>query len=1157
MVSDFVHLHVHTDYSLLRASGTIKDYVSRAAELGMHSLAITDTGNMFGALEFYNACNDAGIRPIIGTEVHLAEGSRHARESSDRRGRYARIVLLAQSNTGYRNLMAISSASFTEGFYYKPRVDDELLEQYSEDVICLSGSIAGDIPSLILNNRTDEARARARRYVEIFGVSNFYLELTDHGIPEQRTVNAELIKISSELQIPLAAANDCQYVRRDDANAHDILLCIGAGAEKHDTNRPRMRGAEYFLKSSDELARSFTSVPADIRERAFANTVTIAESCNVEIPQPGPLLPEYDVPAEFEGPEAYLHHLTHEGLKARYETMTDEIRERAEFELSTITGMDYTGYFLIVWDFIRYARDNDIPVGPGRGSGAGSIVAYALEITDIDPLSYGLLFERFLNPDRVSMPDFDIDFCFERRSEVIDYVTRKYGSDRVGQIITFGTLKAKAVVRDVARALGLPPAEGDRVSKLIPGGPKVTLSGALKDEPDLRKLYESGGVYRELIDTGLKLEGLHRHASTHAAGVVIGKDTLTEYVPLYLDSRTGSISTQYTMDQIEPCGLVKMDFLGLKTLTLIRNTEKLIRSHQPDFDIEKVSTNDPATFRMLGEGRSASVFQFESQGMRDILTRAQPESISDLIALNALYRPGPMENIPQFIESKFDRSKIRFPHESLKEELEETYGVIVYQEQVMQIVRIIAGFSLGQADLLRRAMGKKKEKEMARMKVDFLEGAERRGIGKQKAEEIFTLLEPFAGYGFNKSHAAAYSIVAYKTAYLKANFPAEFMAANLTNEINSPDKFAEYLAEARSMGIEVAAPDINLSGKYFTVVEGRIRFGLVGIKGVGAGAVDAILAEREAGGPFEGLVDFLSRVDMRAANRKVIEVLISVGVFDSIDGRRRSLLENLGRALEFASAQRANRESGQTSLFDAESDESVNTFELQPVEEWSATERLAYEREALGFYASGHPLDDYLEQWERCATVSTAEFSECAQDSEQLIVGLLTDIREVPTRRGSRMAFGTVEDYSGSVEVVLFSEALETERQRLVPETVLGFSGTADFRRDRTQLVVHRVREPRELPERGISEIHIRLDGVNPNEESLCELRSVLIDNHGPCPVYLHVASGDGEDERIVRASGQLGISSKAATLERIADTGIVRDVWKEKTASTGRAESG
>ena len=1171
-MSDFVHLHLHTDYSLLRASGRIGDYVSRAAELGMDGLAITDFGNMFGALEFYHACREAGIRPIIGTEVYLAEGSRHARESSDRRGRYARIVLLAESNAGYRNLMAISSASFTEGFYYKPRVDDELLARHADGVICLSGSLAGDIPSLILKNRPEDARARAARYREIFGPEHFYLELTDHSLPENRQVNATLVEIARELDIPLVAANDCHYVNKDDANVHDILLCIGAGKAKHDTNRPRMRSAEYYLKSREEMERSLSSVPAEVREQAIANARRIAEACEVEIPQPGPLLPAYEVPEEFSGPDEYLRHLTRKGLEKRYETITDEIEKRAQFELDTIIGMDYTGYFLIVWDFIRFARDNDIPVGPGRGSGAGSIVAYALEITDIDPLTYGLLFERFLNPDRVSMPDFDIDFCFERRGEVIDYVTRKYGSDRVGQIITFGTLKAKAVIRDVARALDVPLAETDRIAKLVPAGPKVTLAGALEEEPELKKVYSQGGVYAELIDIGLKLEGLHRHASTHAAGIVIGREKLTEYVPLYYDSRTESISTQYTMDQIEPCGLVKMDFLGLKTLTLIRNTENLVRETVPDFDIEKIPESDGATFRMLSEGRSACVFQFESTGMRDILTRAQPESVTDLIALNALYRPGPMENIPQFVESKAGRQKIRYPHESLATELEETYGVIVYQEQVMQIVRIIAGFTLGQADILRRAMGKKKEKEMARMKVDFLAGAEERGIPKDKAEEIFTLLEPFAGYGFNKSHAAAYSVVAYKTAYLKANYPAQFMAANLTNEINNPDKFAEYLAETRSMGIEVTPPDVNTSDKYFTVVDGEIRFGLVGIKGVGAGAVEAILAERDAGGPFDSLIDFLTRVDMRTVNRKVVEVLISVGVFDSLDRRRKSLLENLGRAIDFAAAERENRASGQTSLFDAAADEQVNRFELEVVDEFTAAERLAFEREALGFYASGHPLDDYTLQWERCASVSCADLAACEAESEQVVVGLLTGCRTLVTRTGNPMAVGTIEDYSGSVEFVVFSEALSAVRERLVNETVVGVIGTADFRRDTPQLVVSAVREPRELPERTVSEMHIALDEsvlADPaaGEEALCELRSVLIDHHGPCPVYLHVGAGgdvgdgepaggnDGGQARIVRASTQLTISSKVATLERIRSVPIVREIWQEEIGGQGNRD--
>lgn len=1157
-MSSFTHVHLHTDYSLLQAGGRIQDYVVRAAELGMTSLAVTDYGNMFGALLFYEACRKHGIKPIIGTEVYLADGSRHDRISQDRRGRYPRIVLLAKNNTGYRNLMQISSKSYTEGFYYKPRVDNDLLAEYSEGIIVLSGSLQGDIPALLLQNRYDAARERACWYRDTFGSGNFYLEIQDHGAPEERIVNEQLVRLSRELGIPLVAANDCHYVRQEDANAHDILLCIGAGKTRQDTNRPRMFNAEYYLKSADEMQQLFRHVSDDARTEALENTLRIAEECTVEIAQPGPLLPVYEIPEGFTGADEYLRHLTFEGLAQRYGDPSQEIRDRASFELDTIIGMDYTGYFLIVWDFIRFAKDNDIPVGPGRGSGAGSIVAYALEITDVDPIEYGLLFERFLNPDRVSMPDFDIDFCYERRGEVISYVTEKYGSDRVGQIITFGTLKAKAAIRDTARALDVPLAEADRIAKLIPEGPKVTLEGAIQDEPELKKIWDQGGIYADLLRTSLKLEGLHRHASTHAAGIVIGKTALSDYVPLYRDPRTGSISTQFTMDQIEPCGLVKMDFLGLKTLTLIRNTENLIRRKQPGFDIETVKDYDEPTYRLLGEGRSACIFQFESSGMQDILTRAKPGSISDLTALNALYRPGPMENIPQFVDSKSGRKPIRFPHEKLREILTETYGVIVYQEQVMEIVRIIAGFSLGQADILRRAMGKKKVKEMERMKVSFLDGARERGISEDKANELFELLEPFAGYGFNKSHAAAYSVLAYKTAYLKANFPAEFMAANLTNEINSPDKFAEYLAEARAMGLAVDPPDINVSDKVFTVVDGRIRFGLLGIKNVGGGAVDAILSERSEHGPFADLLDLLTRVDMRTVNRKVIETLIYAGAFDSFHVHRARLLENLGRMIDYAASDRAARESGQTSLFDADDTSSVAGFEMSEVDEWSAAERLGYERDLIGFYSSGHPLDDHRRTWERCRTINIGDIQDAELDSEQTVVGLVTAYRSIISRRGSPMAFGVIEDYTGSCEFVAFEESLSRVTGVVDVNRVVGLSGTVQKRRRAPdpknaprQLALSGARLPNDLAERDVSEIHIQLTSEANSEDRLCELRSLMIHSTGPCPVFLHVTLPDGSNGHVIRAGDQLTIAAKATTLEGIRSLPFVSDVWQEQRSNT------
>ncbi len=1157
-MAEFTHVHLHTDYSLLQAGGRIDDYVSRAAELGMSSLAITDYGNMFGVLLFYEACRKKNIKPLIGTEVYLADGSRHDRSSQDRRGRYARIVLLARNNTGYRNLMQISSRSYTEGFYYKPRVDNELLAAYREGVVVLSGGLQGDIPALLLQNRRDAARERALWYRNTFGADSFYLEVQDHGVPEERIVNEQLVELSRELDIPLVAANDCHYVRQEDASAHDILLCIGAGKTRQDTNRPRMFNAEFYLKSAGEMHELFAHMPEDARREALDNTTRIAEECTVEIAQPGPLLPIYDIPDGFTDAAAYLRHLTYEGLAKRYGQPGADLVDRANFELDTIIGMDYTGYFLIVWDFIRYAKDNDIPVGPGRGSGAGSIVAYALEITDVDPIEYGLLFERFLNPDRVSMPDFDIDFCYERRGDVISYVTEKYGSDRVGQIITFGTLKAKAAIRDTARALDIPLAEADRIAKLIPEGPKVTLESAIQDEPDLRKIWEQGGVYAELLRISRKLEGLHRHASTHAAGIVIGKTALTDYVPLYRDPRTGSISTQFTMDQIEPCGLVKMDFLGLKTLTLIRNTENLIRRTDPSFDIESVADRDEATYTLLGEGRSACIFQFESSGMQDILTRAKPGSISDLTALNALYRPGPMENIPQFVDSKSGRKPIRFPHEKLREVLTETYGVIVYQEQVMEIVRIIAGFSLGQADILRRAMGKKKIKEMERMKVSFLDGARERGISEDKANELFELLEPFAGYGFNKSHAAAYSVLAYKTAFLKANYPAEFMAANLTNEINSPDKFAEYLAEARSMGLDVDPPDINLSDKVFAVVNGRIRFGLLGVKNVGSGAVDAILAERAENGPFTGMLDLLTRIDMRTVNRKVIETLIYAGAFDSLDSHRARLIENLSRMVDYAAADRAARQSGQNSLFDDEDTTSLAGFEMNEAEEWSAAERLGYERDLIGFYSSGHPLDDHRYTWERCRTINCADVQQADPETEQTLVGLVTAYRSIISRRGSPMAFGVIEDYTGSCEFVAFEESLSRVSGIIDVNRVVGLTGLVQKRRRgpdpksaSNQLSLTSARPPEELHERDVSAIHIKLAADADSEDRLYELRSLMINSKGPCPVYLHITVRDGSNGHVVRAGDQLTIAAKATTLEGIRNLPFVEDVWQQEWSKT------
>jgi DNA polymerase III subunit alpha len=1134
---DFVHLHTHSDYSLLRSAAKISSLVARAKELGMSHLALTDEGSMFGALEFYKACRNADIVPILGCDFFVAPGSRHEKSSQESGNRYTRIVLLARNAVGYRNLLILSSKGYTEGFYYRPRIDRELLETHAEGLIALSGGISGEIPLLIRHNRLEEAEELARHYQSLYGPGGFYLELQDHGLVEERTVNEGLRAIHEATGIPLVAANEIFYVHREDAPAQDVLMCIGSNRKRDETDRFRFSTDEFYLKTGEEMAALFGDTP-----EALSNTRVIAESCNLEIDLPGPRFPDYQIPEEFDSPDSYLRHLAREGLDHRYSEVTPELEERLTYELDTIISMGFTGYFLIVWDFIAFARSQGIPVGPGRGSGAGSLVAYSLQITDIDPLKYGLLFERFLNPDRISMPDFDIDFCFERRGEVIDYVTRKYGDDRVGQIITFGTLKAKAVIRDVARVLDIPYAEADTIAKLVPLGAK-TLQDAVAAEPELTETYEKGGIYAELIDISKKLEGLHRHASTHAAGIVIGQKPLVEYVPLYRDPKTGSISTQYTMDQLEDCGLVKMDFLGLKTLTLIENTEKLIRRRDDEFRIDLVSEEDKPTFELLGQGKSAAIFQFESQGMQGILTRARPARIEDLIALNALYRPGPMENIDQFVDSKQGRSPIRYPLPALERVLEETYGVIVYQEQVMEIVRIVAGFSLGQADILRRAMGKKKLDAMAKMKEEFLEGARNNGYTARQAEEIFELLLPFAGYGFNKSHAAAYSILAYKTAYLKANYSVEFMAANLTNEINDPKKFATYMEEARSMGIPILPPDINLSDRAFSVTDGSIVYGLIGIRNVGSAAVDEILRVRREVEEYVSFQHFLESIDLRVVNRKVVEVLIHSGLFDRFGQNRGTLAHNLDSFLEIALRRRENKRVGQASLFGRQEEDAMVSVVIEEVPELPAIERLQLERENLGFYFSGHPLDDYRKSWENSVTLNLEHLDSALPDKSYTLLGLLKSVRVIQTRKGGNMAFAVLEDFKGSVELVFFDEAYQSNRETLVDDAIVGIIGNLEERRGRRQIIVQDLRPPNRLEEREAREVHIRLRGSLTEGEDLYQLRALLFDRQGPCPVYLHVGSNGGES--IVEASSQIRVSSRKETLEEIRRHAAVADVWR------------
>jgi DNA polymerase-3 subunit alpha len=1172
-MTDFVHLHVHTDYSLLDGAASVENLARKAASLGMKSLAITDHGNMFGALKFRDACagskdhaiNHAPVKPIIGCEFYMAPRSRFEKSgSADNDDKYYHLVLLAMNAQGYQNLIMLTSYAYTEGFYYKPRIDDELLLRHSEGLIGLSACLAGEIPRLLLRGEISAAEQRALWFRNVLGDGRFYLELQDHGIAAQQRLNPLIADMGKRLGIPLVATNDIHYVEKEDAEAQDILLCIASKKTVKDPKRKfRFEGAEFYFKTGDEMAALFPEYP-----EAISNTVRIAEMCTVAIPSPGPLLPDFAIPEGFENADEYLRHITFEGLAKRYPGRMQEIRGRAEYELDVIIKMGFTGYFLIVQDFINWAKEQDIPVGPGRGSGAGSIAAYGLRITDIDPLKYNLLFERFLNPERISMPDFDVDFCNERRDEVIHYVTQKYGSDRVGQIITFGTLKARAVIKDVARALGIPLAESNQIVELIPKDPKMTLKKAFAEEARLieegalkeSKLKEMEVRHPKLFAIARKLEGKNRNSSLHAAGVVIGKTALTDYVPLYYDPKTKGVASQYTMDLIENQGLVKMDFLGLKTLDVITNAVKLIRKRggvYTDFSIETIDEQDKAAFKMLCEGRSAGVFQFESEGMQKILKDAQPGSITDLIALNALYRPGPMDYIPQYIDCKQGRRPIEYPHPCLESVLKETYGVIVYQEQVMQVAQLVAGYSLGQADILRKAMGKKKVEVMVKEKERFIENAKARNFKEKDADRIFEILIPFAGYGFNKSHAAAYSVLAYQTAFLKANFPAEFMAANLTNEISGVDSLPAYIEEARRMGVAIDPPDINRSEKYFTVVDGRVVYGFLAIKGLGEGPVEEIIRKREHG-RYKNMMDFLERVkikgmgeDKRIVGKKMIELLIQAGAFDCFGKSRAALSMNLERAIDFVQIKKDEKNFGQENLFGDNDVETYHNFSFEDTPDWPYMKKLNFEKELLGFYFSGHPMDEYKQVWEQHNSLDLGRI-ERAKSGVYTLIGIIKSLKTYRSSKGE-MGFSSIADYNGEIDLVLFSDIWEKYRSKLELEKIAAIRGKLDLskKRERPSIIVDAVLEMENLKasaqpqtaEREQSmrrtdygELHITLEEqALETDEALYPLRDLFQQRlaksvGGACAVFLHVPLADGE--RVVKTPIQ--IASSEAALEAV-----------------------
>jgi len=1055
-MSQFVHLHLHTDYSMLDGACDVEKLVQRVKELGMPAVAMTDHGNIFGAVHFVNAAKAAGIKPIVGCELYVCKKDDHNIERTPPEGdTYNHLLVLAENEEGYRNLAKITSEASLRGFYYKPRVSKKFLAEHSKGLIGLSGCLKGEVAERLMEDNYDAARNAAAGYSDIFGKDNFFLEIQDQGLEQEHRIHSNLFRLEKELGLPMVATNDSHYLCEDDAHAQDVMLCIQTGKSIQDTNRMKFQGTGFFVKSHDEMYRVFKDAP-DVLSR----TLGIAERCNMRLEKISNPFPHFDVPAGFTL-DSYFEHVAREGFARRLETLRGleaqgrlkhslaEYEQRLARELAIIQQMKFSGYFLIVWDFIRYARERDIPVGPGRGSAAGSLVSYALGITDLDPLQHELIFERFLNPERISLPDIDIDFCMNRRGEVINYVTNKYGRENVAQIITFGTMAAKAAIKDVGRAMGVLYSEVDRIAKMVPTTLNIKLEDAIKESPALQQAYESDAQVRELLDTAKKLEGMVRNAGVHAAGVVISPRPLNELVPLH-KTKNDEIVTAFDMVAIEKLGLLKMDFLGLTTLTILDDSLKLIAQTRGErVVLENIGLDDPETYeKVFHKGLTSGVFQFESRGMRDVLRRYQPNSIEDLTALNALYRPGPIQGgmIDDFIDRKHGRKKIEYELPELQEILQETLGVIVYQEQVMQIANRLAGYSLGEADLLRRAMGKKKHEEMAQQRERFIEGAVQRGYPPKKIEKIFDLMAQFAGYGFNKSHSAAYALLAYQTAYLKTRYPVEFMAALLTSVTGSTDDVVKYINECREMGIAVEAPDINVSDANFTPHGSAIRFGLAAVKNVGHNAIQSIVAGRKELGRYSSVYEFCEKVDLRLLNKRVLESLIKSGAMDGL-GRRAQLMAVLDRAIEGAQKTQRDAESGQHGLFGVFQEEAVTSSntKLPDTPDWDEHTRLANEKEILGFFISGHPLEKYRDKLEDLHALSTEEIgamkSSTGKDENIATAGIITSIRVLKSKRGDFYAQGTLEDMSGSLEMLVFPEAYRKLQDRVkleVPVLIRG-----------------------------------------------------------------------------------------------------------------------
>lgn len=1204
-VAQFVHLHVHSDYSLLDSCCKLDQLVAKAKRLNMPALALTDHGNMFGALNFEKLCHVNGINPIVGCEFYV--GDDHLKQERTKYGKKNyHLVLLCENETGYKNMSWLCSDANTEGQYFgKPRIDFEMLKKRHEGLICLSACVAGELPQTLLNDTEEAAEQLITKYRDLFGPDRYYIELQDHGLPEQKEINEKLIRLARKLNVPLVVTNDIHYIEKEDAEAQDALRCIGFKNLLNEPHQTMGDGrTEWYFKTEEEMRQLFPYVPD-----AYENTIKIANMCNLTIhqystPELKGCLPRFELPKEFQrhddytkNQDDYVRYLVEKGLRMRYKEITPKIRARAEYELGIIFKMGFSGYFLIVWEFINWSKstwDNVnnkpkpyIPIGPGRGSGAGSIVAYTMTITDIDPFRYNLLFERFLNPERVSMPDFDIDMDFDYRQDIIQHTRDLYGDPQVGHIVTFGTLKPKQCIADVGRVLGIPLAEVNMLKACIPDSPKAKLKDAFHPTekfpaPEGGQLepYLEDPRYTKLFELAKKLEGVNRNTGLHASGMVIGLTALPDWAPIFKDPKTGEVGVQYTMDIIEPCGLVKFDYLGLKTLSLIRYAEEIINRHKkpedPVFSVAEQSESDSETFDMFCKGDSVAVFQFESPGMQKILRQVGPRCIEELVALNALYRPGPMDYIPQYIDGKWKPETVHYPDPCLEDLLKETYGVMVYQEQVMQVSQKIAGFSLGGADMLRRAMGKKKPEVLMGKKKEFIEGAIAQGFTEQHAADIFEIMIPFAGYGFNKSHAAAYTVLAYRTGYLKCHYPAEFMAANLTNELTSTDGVPQYLSECKRMGLKVLPPDINKSYSEFDVDNGDVIFAFRGMKGMGKEAADAIVREREEHGQYKSFMDFLERClpltikdeegrEKRPLNSKAIEVCIKTGAFDKLGQNRTTLANNMERAIRYVNDKMNGTDNGQGDLF-GDTDEKVYAdFVFEELPDLPQMEKLNIEKEIIGSYVSGHPLDEYGKVISTCVTLSSKNMDRAAKEDKAFkeslaasgatswanrnsgkmytVLGFLQNLRQIHTKTGKDMAFAKLQDYDGEIDLTFFSKTWESLSSKLQSGNVYAFKGRVDGTREQPSFIVDSLEDVASLKTKSISEIHIELEkNITSPELEFSKIREILFAQTGSCSVYFHLDTVQGS--YIVQANPQLTVSSSDETIKVLKEMNIIKDVW-------------